>query len=328
MPTAALPVLGELCDELGEARPASLAKLTPLLEGFEQLPAATLPEGLTATLRHYQKQGVDWLCFLRDAGLGAVLADDMGLGKTLQTLARDERSRAGGVSEERGPQLGRGDRAISSRALGRRLPWPEAQARRDRRRHAHHLRDAAARRRAPRRGVVGHGRARRGAGHQERGESGGPRRLRAPRRLPRRALGDAGREPARRALEPVSLHQPRARSARARTSRTATRCPSGPGAPTPPRGCADASDPSPPADEARGRAASCLRAPTSSFTASSRKRSATSTTPSARPPRKRCSPSSPAAGTCSPRSRRSSGCVKRPATRRSFPASKPRPRRR
>jgi len=29
---------------------------------------------------------VDWLCFLRDAGLGALLADDMGLGKTLQTL--------------------------------------------------------------------------------------------------------------------------------------------------------------------------------------------------------------------------------------------------
>jgi SNF2 family DNA or RNA helicase len=39
-----------------------------------------------ATLRPYQEQGVDWLAFLRDAELGAVLADDMGLGKTLQTL--------------------------------------------------------------------------------------------------------------------------------------------------------------------------------------------------------------------------------------------------
>src|SRR5262249_28124300 len=28
-----------------------------------------------------------WLAFLRDAGLGAVLADDMGLGKTVQALA-------------------------------------------------------------------------------------------------------------------------------------------------------------------------------------------------------------------------------------------------
>jgi SNF2 family DNA or RNA helicase len=37
-------------------------------------------------LRPYQQSGVDWLCFLRDAELGAVLADDMGLGKTLQTL--------------------------------------------------------------------------------------------------------------------------------------------------------------------------------------------------------------------------------------------------
>src|SRR5581483_1317999 len=36
--------------------------------------------------RPYQRRGVDWLCYLRDATLGAVLADDMGLGKTLQTL--------------------------------------------------------------------------------------------------------------------------------------------------------------------------------------------------------------------------------------------------
>ena len=39
-----------------------------------------------ATLRPYQQHGVDWLAFLRDAELGAVLADDMGLGKTLQTI--------------------------------------------------------------------------------------------------------------------------------------------------------------------------------------------------------------------------------------------------
>jgi SNF2 family DNA or RNA helicase len=37
-------------------------------------------------LRPYQRQGVDWLVFLRRAGLGALLADDMGLGKTLQAL--------------------------------------------------------------------------------------------------------------------------------------------------------------------------------------------------------------------------------------------------
>ncbi len=37
-------------------------------------------------LRSYQRRGVDWLVFLRRAGLGALLADDMGLGKTLQAL--------------------------------------------------------------------------------------------------------------------------------------------------------------------------------------------------------------------------------------------------
>jgi superfamily II DNA or RNA helicase len=84
--TVALPGLGELCDELGAARPPGLAKLAPLLEGFDAIPPAPLPTGLTGTLRPYQRHGVDWLCFLRSADLGAILADDMGLGKTLQML--------------------------------------------------------------------------------------------------------------------------------------------------------------------------------------------------------------------------------------------------
>ncbi len=60
------------------------------------------PEGLVATLRPYQKQGVGWLRFLSELGLGGVLADDMGLGKTVQTLAHllDERA------------CGRADRAV------------------------------------------------------------------------------------------------------------------------------------------------------------------------------------------------------------------------
>ena len=44
------------------------------------------PADLRAELRPYQRDGVRWLCLLRDAGLGALLADDMGLGKTLQAL--------------------------------------------------------------------------------------------------------------------------------------------------------------------------------------------------------------------------------------------------
>jgi len=42
---------------------------------------------LRATLRSYQLEGLSWLQYLRQQGLGGVLADDMGLGKTLQTLA-------------------------------------------------------------------------------------------------------------------------------------------------------------------------------------------------------------------------------------------------
>ena len=43
-------------------------------------------EGLRATLRPYQAQGVRWLDFMTRMGLGACLADDMGLGKTVQVI--------------------------------------------------------------------------------------------------------------------------------------------------------------------------------------------------------------------------------------------------
>jgi superfamily II DNA or RNA helicase len=83
----ALPALGALCADLDHPAPAGLAKLEPLVAGFEGLAQAPLPPDLTATLRPYQRRGVDWLAFLRQAGLGGVLADDMGLGKTVQALA-------------------------------------------------------------------------------------------------------------------------------------------------------------------------------------------------------------------------------------------------
>jgi superfamily II DNA or RNA helicase len=86
LPRAALVDLVRLSDALDLPRPHVTDKLAPLLDGFERIPNAPLPEGLTATLRDYQARGVDWLAFLRRAGLGAVLADDMGLGKTLQTI--------------------------------------------------------------------------------------------------------------------------------------------------------------------------------------------------------------------------------------------------
>lgn len=86
LPRASFVDLGVLCDALEAPRPVMVDKLAPLIDGFEGIPVSALPSDLTATLRDYQTRGVDWLAFLRGAGLGAVLADDMGLGKTLQTI--------------------------------------------------------------------------------------------------------------------------------------------------------------------------------------------------------------------------------------------------
>lgn len=51
------------------------------------------PRGLTASLRPYQQEGLNWLAFLWRNKLGGILADDMGLGKTLQTLALAQHAR-------------------------------------------------------------------------------------------------------------------------------------------------------------------------------------------------------------------------------------------
>jgi superfamily II DNA or RNA helicase len=78
--------LAELAAALEEAPPPEFGKLQALVGDFEQVPTAALPGDLQAELRDYQRRGVDWLAFLREAELGALLADDMGLGKTLQAI--------------------------------------------------------------------------------------------------------------------------------------------------------------------------------------------------------------------------------------------------
>ncbi|MEC8422621.1 MAG: SNF2-related protein, partial [Myxococcota bacterium] len=78
--------LARLAKELDQPPPPRLDGLQTLLDDFSGIPEAPLPGDLTATLRPYQREGVNWLTFLRDAGLGGILADDMGLGKTLQAL--------------------------------------------------------------------------------------------------------------------------------------------------------------------------------------------------------------------------------------------------
>lgn len=86
LPRCALPDLARLCEEMDVPPPPAFEALRDLLSSADGIPAAELPADLTATLRNYQITGIDWLCALRDASLGALLADDMGLGKTLQAL--------------------------------------------------------------------------------------------------------------------------------------------------------------------------------------------------------------------------------------------------
>lgn len=49
--------------------------------------AIDVPSEVVTPLRDHQRRGVNWLGWMSQHGIGAVLADDMGLGKTLQILA-------------------------------------------------------------------------------------------------------------------------------------------------------------------------------------------------------------------------------------------------
>ncbi|GGI67215.1 DEAD/DEAH box helicase [Shewanella gelidii] len=64
-----------------------LLNLAKQLEHFNGIAEVEPPQGLKATLREYQAQGLSWISFLQQYQLGGILADDMGLGKTLQALA-------------------------------------------------------------------------------------------------------------------------------------------------------------------------------------------------------------------------------------------------
>ncbi len=73
-----------------------LKLLNNKLRDFSGIKPVSLPKGLKAELRDYQKLGVDWLQFLRRYEFNGILADDMGLGKTVQTLTNlliEKRSR-------------------------------------------------------------------------------------------------------------------------------------------------------------------------------------------------------------------------------------------
>ncbi len=87
-----LPSQALLVDALLVAMPPvdvdrAFADLREKLQTFESIKPKKEPRGFGGTLRSYQQVGLGWLCFLREFGLGGILADDMGLGKTVQALA-------------------------------------------------------------------------------------------------------------------------------------------------------------------------------------------------------------------------------------------------
>lgn len=57
------------------------------LEQIHHLREIEVPDALLATLRPYQREGLNWLNFLDDLNFGGCLADDMGLGKSIQIIA-------------------------------------------------------------------------------------------------------------------------------------------------------------------------------------------------------------------------------------------------
>jgi hypothetical protein len=57
------------------------------LASFNTISQVEVPADLHAELRHYQREGLNWLNFLDDFNFGGCLADDMGLGKTIQIIA-------------------------------------------------------------------------------------------------------------------------------------------------------------------------------------------------------------------------------------------------
>ncbi|WP_453934510.1 DEAD/DEAH box helicase [Acidovorax temperans] len=66
---------------------AGLAHLAQRLRRIGTPQPVAAPQGLQVQLRPYQLEGLAWLQYLREQGLGGILADDMGLGKTAQALA-------------------------------------------------------------------------------------------------------------------------------------------------------------------------------------------------------------------------------------------------
>lgn len=84
--------LASISEELFEDLPIQFSMTKELrsiqkqILGEARFSASPVPKEIKATLREYQKEGVQWLERLRSMHLNGILADDMGLGKTLQAI--------------------------------------------------------------------------------------------------------------------------------------------------------------------------------------------------------------------------------------------------
>ncbi len=70
-----------------EAYDDTFALAREQVKQFDGIHPAEATENFSGELRAYQATGLGWFNFLRQFGMGGVLADDMGLGKTIQVLA-------------------------------------------------------------------------------------------------------------------------------------------------------------------------------------------------------------------------------------------------
>ncbi len=202
------------------------ARLRDTLAGSLDITPLDAPPSFTGELRDYQRDGARLVRLPAAVRLRRLPGrrhgprqDRAGAGRArcAAPAARTRRRAAPAVARRRAAlarlQLARGGRALRAGPAGarrvRRAATGAARGRRRSRRRPDHLRHAAARRRAPPADRVRLRDPRRGAGDQERRHVGREGRAAAAGAAPPGAHRHAGREPPRRALEPVRVPQPR-----------------------------------------------------------------------------------------------------------------------